>query len=559
MYREGWLARGQKLGMVAVAMALLVSLVVAGCGGSGSSTQGNPSSSGSETTGSAEDAKASSADIPEVVWALNIKEPSLNVDTEPTVETLGLVSNVAEGMLKIEPSGKTGNALASDWEEVSPTEYVYTLKKGPKFSDGKPVTIEDVIYSFEYGKDPKTGGVTSSAYLNVKAIEKDGSDQLKIKLKKPQSDWTAYMANSPTWVFEKSSLEKAGGNFGSASGLPVGSGPYMISEFSNDHVTFVVNPYYDGPKPKAQKVVVKFITDDSTRLAAMESGDIDGSSYVPLTDTPQWESNSSIHLVKAPSPGTGSIYFNMKKTPFDDVHARRAAMYAFNREAVVNDVLHGNAESAISIVNPRFLINELPVEEATELMEAEAPAYTYDIEKAKEELAKSATPQGFSMEIQTDGTKVSTLAGQVWAQNLKEIGIDATVKSLVGSALYETALHGEFSALLTSGGALEGPAPVTSLAALLASEAVPPTGYNMQRFEDPEVDQQIQAAREQSDPVKRGHELIKTMGIVNEEAAQVFVWFQDAVVALDEELVLSDFGPWSLIYTPWMADIKAAG
>jgi peptide/nickel transport system substrate-binding protein len=532
----------------AALVGVAVAAFLAGCGGSSSH-------SGGVTTGAA--VTTSSATIPQVTLALNVKEPSLNVFGEPTVENLGLVSNVAEGLVTMDQNGLLHPGLASKWEEKSPTVYTYDLKAGQKFSNGTPVTMSDVLYSLRYAQNPKTGGVASALFADIKSIEASSATTVAITLKKPQSSFAVSMANSPGWIYEESALKAAGSNFGSAKGIPLGSGPYAITEFTSDHLTFVRNKYYSGPAPKAEKVVVRFITDDATRLAAMQSGDVQGALYVPPTDTPEWEAASTIHLQAVLSPNTPAWIFNLEKPPFNDVHVRRAMLYAYDRPAVISHVLHGNAYEAPASIAPQFFAGEISPSVASEQIQKDVPQYPFNLQKAKQELAQSASPHGFSTTVITTEQKELTLGLQVLAQNLKQIGINLKIHTTSGTALYEKAVHKEFT-MISGLGALEGPAPVAFLYGTYCSCSIPPAGYNMSRVKNTEVDHLIEEATAQSEPKKRAQLNIETMAIIEHEMVQPTLWYPKNIVATSKSIVLTEFGPWSLLYTPWMANIRAA-
>jgi peptide/nickel transport system substrate-binding protein len=459
-------------------------------------------------------------------------------------------------LLSFDSAGRVQPGLASSWTQASPTVYTYTIKSGERFSDGKPVTPTDILYSVHYMMNPKTGGQSAGYFTNVKSITADGGDQIRVTLTKPQSDWNSLIAGTGLSVFEKSALEAAGSKFGSPSGIPIGSGPYKITEFTNDHATFVPNPYYDGPPPKVQRVVVQFITDDATRRTAMESGDLDGTSFVPPTETPQWERVASVNLQSVLSGTFFAWLFNPQKPPFNDIHVRRAIMYAFNREAIIKDVLHGNAALSRGMVVPQFFVNEMSSAQAEERINREAPEYPFDMERAKAELAKSPVPGGFSFTALTTELKEETLTLQVLKQQLKALGIEMKVQTVSPTVQYEKLEHGEFSAL-TSVGVMEPLTPLGFLNALLCSCQLPPLGDDFWRYKNAEVDRLLSGAFASTDPTKIGEDNIRVLAIAQRDLPITTAWYDKTIVALNKKYVLTDFGSWSMLETPWMANIRA--
>jgi peptide/nickel transport system substrate-binding protein len=538
----------------AAALTALAAALAAGCG-SGSDSAGRlPTTNG---TGSG---RASEAAVPEVTWAYNASLQALNVITAPDATSVSLVANVAQGLLAYDRDGNLKPSLASSWRAVSPTEYRYTLRKGVRFSDGKLVTPADVLYSMRSAMSPDTGGAASSFYLSVLSIDQTGPDQITVKLRHPDPGWKYTPAHWSSWVYEKAAKVKAGSKFGGPRGIPIGSGPYEITQFSSDHVTFVRNDEYAGPRPKAERVVVNFIADDATRLAAMQSGDIDGTFMVPLEDTPQWQKVPGIDLLSVGSPNITYLFFNTTRPPFDDVHVRRALMYAFNREAVVRNLLHGNARVANTIVPPELWVNENLTPEQVEARSADlGPEYPYDIDKAKAELAKSRYPRGFSTTVIYTGASAEVGTGmQVLAQSLKELNVDLKLRTITDADFAKLFVPRPDFTLVAGPGAADYPDPLNLMGQTLCSCQAVPNGFNMSGYKNEQLDSLIADATADPDATSRVDKIMQGLAIANEQLPFTVLWWDNSVAAVSRRLVLVDYGFWSSFLTPWMASIHAA-
>jgi peptide/nickel transport system substrate-binding protein len=553
MHRRARASGGRWSAMAAPVLAVLLVSVVAGCGGSKSNTRTGQAAAPTKTGGGGQ--KLGSAEVPEVTWAVNLKDASLNVMSAPTVITAGLMANVAQGLVTYTSDGALKPGIASKSEQVSPTVYEYTLDPKAKFSDGKPVTQEDVVFSLDYEMNPKKGGVSSGFLQGVKSVKAVGSDKVRITLKQPDAAFKYVPGLYAGWIYEKAALAKAGQNFGGPQGIPIGSGPYMITEFTTDHMTFERNPHYAGPAPKVQKVVMRFITDDATRLAAIQSGDIDGTLYVPLTDTPQWEKVSSITMQSVLSPSVIAYAFNTSKKPFDDVHARRAMMYAFNRAGVVKSVFHDNARTAESMVAPEMWASEIPAAQAKKLTLDNSQQYPYDLDKAKAELAQSKYPDGFSTTVLTTEGNVNVLPLQVWGQSLKQLGIDLKIKQVSPTVLYENAVKSNFAMLGGSGGSFNFPDPLNFVQVQLCGCQVPPKGFNMSRYDNPDADKLMTEIGTETDSNKRVQLMSQLLSIVDGDVPNPTAMYLNNVIAVSKKLAFTDFGPWTLFVTPWMTHI----
>jgi peptide/nickel transport system substrate-binding protein len=533
----------------AVGIVALFSVLVAGCSDDSDSTSDNAVTSSEGST-----VEISDTEVPEVTMGLTSPDLALNLLNGPTIPNISLMANVAQGLVAYDADGELQPSLASEWEAVSPTEYVYTVKPGQKFSNGDPVTAEDIAYSMNYAMDPETGSVTSSFYLTVKSIEATADDEVTVTLKTPDPTWDYVPGTYPGWIYDKDSLA-AGENFGGPKGIPVGSGPYAITEFTADHVTFERNEFFDGPTPPVAKFVVNLIDDDGTRLAAMQAGDIDGALYVPLQATQQWSELPDVELFSATSPALDLMWFNTTKPPFDDAHVRRAFMYAFNRDAVVENVLHGNAAVAEPQVLPEFWVNEMSAEEAEERTDEQGPPYPYDMEKAKDELAQSSQAGGFSTTAYyTASAPELGLALQGLSESLSELNIDLELKELTDAAYYERAGSGDFE-MLSSTGAFDYPDPLGYYYLVNCGCAAAPNGFNFSRYSNPDVDRLFKEAYADTNDDTRVDKILEIVSTIATDVPSPTLWFRNSVTALRSGLVLSDLGPWTTLVTPWMAKI----
>lgn len=527
----------------AVALAAAAAVATAGCG----------SDSSTSSTDGAQRPAMSSAEVPEVTWGINVKDLTLNTLFPLSgVPGIALSANVGEGLLRYNADGTLGTNLASSWKQVSPTVYTYTLKRGLRFSNGKPVTMDDVLYSLRTELDPRNFSATFMT--SVKSFTAKG-DTLTVTLKKFDPTWRYIPGHYSGWIYEKASMIRAGSKFGSPQGIPVGSGPYKITEFTSDHVTFVRNPYYHGPRPKVGKVVVRLITDDATRLAAMQSGDLDGTLFVPVANLPQWSKLSTVNIVSVPSPNGVAGTFNVTKPPFDDVHVRRAVMYAFNREAIVRNVLHGRAVNALSLIPPELWVNEVSAAEAKARTAEQGPQYPFDMAKAKAELAQSRYPDGFTTTVSypPDDAAVG-LAMQVWAQDLKSLGITLKLNEESAATLFPKVAKGDFN-LVVNQGSFDYPDPLGMLPGLCACNRA--TGLNSSGYNNPQFDRLFQFALAEPDRTKRVNALMQAVAIASRDIPFVSLWWENAVAAVNKKYALTNFGGWTWL-RPWMSELGAA-
>ena len=114
-----------------------------------------------------------------------------------------------------------------------------------------------------------------------------------------------------------------GSALGTASAVPIGTGPYKVSSDTASNITLVRSSGYWGKYPPFSSVVFPVITDDNSRELAIRSGSINGSELVDLKDIEQWASIPGVSVYKSPSNSLDLVGFDVAKPPFNDVHVRR--------------------------------------------------------------------------------------------------------------------------------------------------------------------------------------------------------------------------------------------
>lgn len=546
------------LPLALLAIVVVLGALVAGCGGSSDST-----SEGGVTQSTTTDQKTSEAEIPVVNWAFP-GEPIETISLLSGLAGAAVSQNVGEGLVAMDAEGHLHNAVASKWTRETPTSYVYTLRKGMRFSNGKPVTMDDVLYSLNSVIDPKTGGPFAGFFPNIKEFTADGAGRIKMTLDHPDASASYYLSSLSNNIYEKAAAENAGSTPGEPSGIPVGTGPYKVTEIGPESTTLVRNPYYAGEKPKAAKIVVHFIADNSTRLAALESGEIDGTFMVPATETPRWEKSESFNMLSVPSALQQAFRFNLHRKPFDDLHARRAVMYAFDREGVIEKILHGNARVANALIQPEMWANEGLTAAEVEARSGElGQQYPYDPEKAEAELAKSKYPNGFSTSVtyNPSGNQELALAMQVMQQNLKQVGINLKLNPVSEAQMVPeyTAAEPKYEILGQFGAPGYPSAASAGLNEVLCSCLAPPNGTMNTGYDNPSLNKEIEAATIDPNPETRADKVFKIMAVSNRDIPFPTIWWSNAIAAVSNNLVLKEFGPWTELQTPWMANIYAAG
>jgi peptide/nickel transport system substrate-binding protein len=308
-------------------IGVIFSVILTGC------SYENPSSSDTSSKGGiASGSTATKKD--EIKVGMDVDagtmDPRLSKDT-----TSKRVSElVYDGLIRLSDKLVPEPALATKWENPDPTTWIFTLRKDVKFHDGEPFTAEDVKYTYDSLIDPNFKAPYASTYEPIKSVEVISEDQVKFILKQPSAPLLSFLDIGivPKHIGEK--------NDTSLSSTPIGTGPYkMVKWDKNSKISFEANDSYWNGKPKTKKITYFVIPDNSTRVASLESGDID-LVHSPLSpqDIQRIKDNDKFDVKETQGLGFTYLNFNQKSPILSDLKVRQAISYLVNKDVISKDI-----------------------------------------------------------------------------------------------------------------------------------------------------------------------------------------------------------------------------
>jgi peptide/nickel transport system substrate-binding protein len=306
----------------AIAAAAAVGLALSGCG---SSTAPAP------TAGSSADGG---------VFDLGVITPTGNIDplTTSDFDTMWVVGLASAGLIIENTSGKLEPQLATSWTpSANKLGWTITLRRGVKFSNGKPVTAADVAWTFDQILSPKSQSPAASSFAGiVKSVKATGTDTVVFTLDEPYSDFPYLLTGANTWVLP------AGDDYANWIKDPVGAGQFILEKYTpGEGVTYKKNPdYWDASAVKLSGLDMKFYSDTQDELLAFQAGEIDEISAAPSVNEALGKQYREQEMGYEKFDG---IVFNVTKAPFNNVNVRQAIAWALNRKAIVSTVYGGDA------------------------------------------------------------------------------------------------------------------------------------------------------------------------------------------------------------------------
>ncbi|MBN2874650.1 MAG: ABC transporter substrate-binding protein, partial [Spirochaetales bacterium] len=223
--------------------------------------------------------------------------------------------------------------LAESWELPDNVTYVFHLRKGVKFHNGREMTADDVKYSLERILDPKTASPGRSYISTITSIEVKDRYTVSIKLKEPLASLLDSLTSNNISIVAREVVE-ANGNLQKVTG---GTGPFMLEEWIPDNsMTLVRNPsYFEAGAPYLDKVIYRVIPEQASLLAGVKSGVLNMATISDGATIRQASKDKSVVVMNKPGLNVRIFSFNTTRKPFDDVRVRQAFAMTLNRPEIL--------------------------------------------------------------------------------------------------------------------------------------------------------------------------------------------------------------------------------
>jgi peptide/nickel transport system substrate-binding protein len=506
-----------------------------------------PTSSASASAGKALDT---------LTVALGSQLGTLSVNQQAGIANYQVAALTQEGLLGLDNSGKLVPALAESWDNTGGTVWRFKIRQGVTFSDGTPLTTDDILFSIALARDPKKSpGVSVYWPSYITSVKKTGDWEISITLDSPHIGFGAEVSNAGgLFVTSKAFYTKAK-NYGSATDLILGTGPYQVTEFDpSTHVTLARVDSYWGGAIGPKTVRIDFVTDDATRLVAFQQGQADVSLTVPLDQADQWAAVSGASVQYYSDRSYQGLTFDPNVAPFSDIHVRKAVAHAIDSAGIVQGILKGKAEVATGIDSPQQLASLVGLD-AAKAGVAGLPAASYSLEEAKNELAQSSVASGFKTTLTyPTGYAAVGKASLAIAESLGKIGITVEVKEIpLDQWLSEVGNGKQGVAWMIYLPTTATPNEVSSW--LLAAGG---TGTNPANWKNDEVAKEVASVGTLTDKTKQFDTILAATKTALEEGIYAPVYWGQAAVALRPGIAASQFGSFTL-QTNWAAAFSQAG
>jgi peptide/nickel transport system substrate-binding protein len=287
----------------------------------------------------------------QVVIAIGPDPLTLDPRRTEVSEALSLTHVINEETLFRDVEGAVIPYLAESWEYTDDITLVLHLKEGLQFSNGEPFDAAAVKYTIESVMDPANAWVAAEKrgwFSVVDQIDAPDAATVAITLKEPNRVLLSYL--TLLGIVPPELAQAEGENYGNA---PAGTGPYDLAAYiPGDHLELSAREDYWGSAAKNEIVIVRFIKEDATRVAALEAGEVQVISNVPTDVLGRIEENDELEVVAVDGVRTVFVTFMTQRPPFDNLDLRKAVFHAIDRQAIVDSILSGYGEVAQSVYAP---------------------------------------------------------------------------------------------------------------------------------------------------------------------------------------------------------------
>ena len=318
--------------------------------------------------------------------------------------------------------------LAESWE-VSADEKTWTfkLRLGVSYHDGTPFNAAAVKGSFDRILAPANNLKRRTLYNMIASVEVVDEYTVRITTNAPFGAFPATLAHGAGGVINPATFAAVGNELGKSAGAAVGTGPYKVVSWKKDQeLVLEINEDYWGSAPRTRRIVYRPIPEASSRVIALETGEVDAISHIPANELARLETTDGIKVHKTVSNGQRQFRFHCQKEPYTDPRVRQAVAYAIDRESITTNIMRGTAVPSTGALAP---VTWGYVNLGT---------FPYDPAKSRQLLSEAGYPDGFSTTISTTSRYAQGVqVAEAIAEQLKQVGIDAKIEVVEWSSMVQ--------------------------------------------------------------------------------------------------------------------------
>ena len=410
--------------------------------------------------------------------------------------------------------------LASSWEMIDERTYEFALQEGVYFHNGALFTARDVKFTLLRALDSPNVSHIAEA-IDGESITIIDDYTIQIATKEPFAPLLAHLAHAAMSMLSEEAVTAAGDDYGQN---PVGTGRYRFEDWLiGDRITLTRNEDYYGELAKTENLIIRTITEASSRLIELETGQVDIALDIVPSDMSSIENHEALVLHKEADLRTNYIGFNLNKEPFNDVRVRQAINYAIDVELIVETILEGVGEVATGPIG-------LNVWGAN----SNLLSYDYDLQRAQELLVEAGYADGFKTTLWIDDDTTRVSIATIVSNQLGQIGIDVEIVGMEWGTYLEQTSEGNHDMFMLGWTAVTADADYGLYPLFHSSQFG--AGGNRTFYGNDRVDELLAVGRSTSDVDQRLTYYLEAQEIIVEDAPWVFLNVGETLIGASEQV-----------------------
>jgi peptide/nickel transport system substrate-binding protein len=433
--------------------------------------------------------------------------------------------------------------LAERWEIPDPKTYIFHLRKGVIFHDGRPLTSRDVKWTFDSLLQGKIRSTKAAAYRFVDRIEAPDDYTVAFYMKEPFATLLWNLSDGAIGIVP----------YGSGSEIsdhPIGSGPFrFVSAEQDKEVLIERNDGYWGEKPRLQNVRFAVVPDTTTRALELRKGSADIAVNALTGDLVlALEREPNLRVLRGSGTVLSYLAFNVRDPILKDRRVRQAIAYAIDRTPMIHYLLRDFARPAYSLLPPESWA-----------FDADMPHHGHNPELARQLLEQAGYPAvngvRFHLTMKTSTEESTRLLAAVLQQQLREVGIALDIRTFEFATFFADVTRGAYQVhSLRWVGGNEDP---DIFEYVFHSDKFTPHGANRTFYSNPRVDVLIDQARSELDEKTRKQLYAEIQEILAQDLPYIDLWYWDNVLVHSrrvKNLTLNPAGNYDFLKTAELSD-----
>ncbi|MCZ6669795.1 MAG: ABC transporter substrate-binding protein [Acidobacteria bacterium] len=426
------------------------------------------------------------------------------------------------GLVVIDDQGLPAPSLAEHWEQEDDRTYLFKLRPGLRFHDGRPVTAADVAFTIDSVRNGEVVSTFKKDLELIAASEIIGPLTIRFRLKQV---FAPFLTRLTLGILPKDSPPD--------NRKPVGTGPYMLKEYRwGDRIDLVANPdYFRGP-PAISRVQLRIVPDETSRLleirkgtADLVYGDISPDHIEQLRTDPRYQ------VFTGDSWKYDYIGFNLEDPILSDPRVREAIAYAIDREKIISHLLRGRARLATGMLSPGHWAYEGNVRK-----------YRHDPHRAAKILDDAGYPDPdgngprprIVLEYKTSNSELARRKAAVFQEQLRQVGIKIRIRTNEWATFFEDIRKGRFQIYSLTWTGVDDP---DLYRFRFHSQSVPPNGANRNRYRNPELDRLLEEGYQETDLDRRKRIYAQVQKILAVDLPEISLWHGEEIAVVKRDLL----------------------